>query len=174
MSEFENNSLDEAAANQTEHSDGADEHPYVNTGSVAASVLGGLCGMVIALLICTVAYYVFAGTPYILFLLFPFCICFMSLLFNGSLNVGGIITETLFTFLGIFLFPAFCTACNQVSTAGISPFSVPLVALSEIRNSNFIINFSFSSLYIFPILVAIIGIAISWQIFRLKKSRLYD
>lgn len=174
MSEFENNSLDETTANQAEHSDSSVNQPYINTGSVASSVLGGLCGMVIALIICTVAYYIFASTPYILFLLFPLCICFMSLLFNGSLNVGGIITETIFTFLGIFLFPAFCTACNRVSIAGISPFSVPLVALSEIGNSNFIMNFSFSSLYIFPILVAIIGIAISWQIFRLKKSKLYD
>ena len=170
MSEFDINEIESTESEEIEEIS-AEEEEYRDTGSVSASILGGLVGMIAALLICTLVYGITGKMPFILFFLFPFCICLMSILFGGSLSLGGIISETVFTFLGIFIFPAFRTACDQVLVAGTSPFSIPLVALTQIGESSFFSGFSLSSLYVFPILIAIIGIAISWQIFKLKKAK---
>ncbi|MBQ8830143.1 MAG: hypothetical protein IJ017_00915 [Oscillospiraceae bacterium] len=170
MSEFEiNNEVEEI--DETEE---YEEDVYVDEGSVAASVLGGLVGMFIALILCTAVFIIFDSMPYILFFLFPLCVCFMSLVFKGSLNKGGLVCEIIFTALGIFMLPAFFTACHYVKANGTSFLSVPLVALSEIGNSNFFTNFGFTTSTVFPILIAVIGIIISWQILRLKKAKLHD
>ena len=167
MSEFE--------FNNAESTEPAEEDIIsVDTGSAAGSILGGLVGMIIAVLLCTGIYCAFGKIPYIIFFLFPFCICIISMLFGGSLRVSGIIIEAVFIFIGLFIFPAFCVACNNVIDAGLSPLSIPLVAITEIGSNNFLSGFSFSSFYVFPVLISIIGIAISWQIFKLKKAKLYD
>ena len=171
MSEFEiNNEVEETE----ELEEGYEEDRYIDTGSVPASILGGLVGMFIALILCTAAFVIFDTMPYLMFFLFPLCVCFMSLVFKGSLNIGGLVCEIIFTALGIFVLPAFFTACRFVKANGTSFFSVPLLALTEVGSSNFFTNFAFSTSTVFPILIAIIGIIISWQIFRLKKAKLYD
>ena len=174
MSEFEiNNEVEEPEVTE-EIEEEYEEDRYVDEGSAAASVLGGLVGMFIALILSTVFFALTKTMPYLLFFLFPLCICFMSLVFKGSLNIGGLVCEIIFTALGIFMLPAFLSACHFVKANGTSFFSVPLVALTEIGNSNFFTNFAFKTSTVFPILIAIIGIIISWQIFRLKKAKLYD
>ena len=168
MSEFEINNEVEEIKEEFE------EDVYIDEGSAAASVLGGLVGMIISLIICTAVFEIFGSMPYLLFFLFPFCTLFMSLVFKGSLNVGGLVCEIVFTALGIFILPAFFTALHYVKVNGTSFLSVPLVALTEVGNSNFFTNFGFVSSTILPILIATIGIIVSWQILRLKKSKLYD
>ncbi len=176
MSEFENKNeleLDEELVVSEENED-TEEYRYIDTGSPAASVLGGLVGMFIALVLSTVVYGVFGKMPYILLFLFPLCVCFVSLLFNGSLNIGGLICEIIFTAIGIIIHPAFFIALHYVKANGTSFLSVPLVALTEIGNNNLFTNFSFSTATVFPVIIAVIGIIISWQIFKLKKAKLYD
>lgn len=167
MSEFEIN-------NEIEETEELEEERYIDEGSVAASVLGGLVGMIIALILSSVIFGIFDKMPYLMYFLFPLCVCFMSLVFNGSLNRGGLICEIIFTVLGIFILPAFFSAFHYVKVSGTSFLSVPLVALSEIGTSNFFTNISFSTATVFPVIIAIIGIIISWNIFKLKKAKLYD
>lgn len=170
MSEFEiNNEVEEI-----EETEEYEEEIYVDEGSVPASILGGLVGMLVALILCTAIFAIFGSIPYIFFLLFPLSICFFSLVFKGSLNVGGLVCEIIFTALGIFILPAFFTANTLVKASGTSFLSVPLVALTEVGNTNFFTNFAFATSTVFPILIAVIGIIVTWQIFRLKKAKLYE
>lgn len=181
MSEFELNNneaseeeISEISPETEEITEETTEERYVDTGSVAGSVLGGLVGMIIALLLCTVIHGIFGKTPYLTFFLFPLCICVMSLIFSGSLTKGGIITAAVFNFLGIIAYPAFSAACDSVLDRALSPLSVPLVALTQIGKTNLLSSFSFTSQFVYPIIIAIIGIVITWQIFKLKKAKLYD
>ena len=172
MSEFLDKNTEPEEVNEPEDSE--EEYRYVDTGSVPASVLGGFVGMLIALILSTLIYGVFGAFPYILFFIFPLCVCFMSLVFNGSLNVGGLVCEIIFTVIGIFLHPAFFISLHYVKANGSSFLSVPLVALTQIGSSNFFTDISFSTATVFPVIIAIIGIAVSWQIFKLTKAKLYD
>lgn len=181
MSEFEFNTnetleeeISEVSPEAEEIIEEQNEERYVDTGSVAGSILGGLVGMIIALLLCTVIHGIFGKTPHIAYFLFPLCICVMSLIFSGSLKISGLITAAVFTFLGIIIYPAFSAACDSVLDRSLSPLSVPLVALAQVGKSNLLANFTFTSQYVYPILIAIIGIAITWQVFKLKKAKLYD
>ena len=151
-----------------------EEYRYVDEGSVPASILGGLVGMLVALILCTAVFAIFGRMPYIFFLLLPLSICFFSLIFKGSLNIGGLVCEIIFTALGIFMLPAFFTASTLVKASGTSFLSVPLIALTEVGSINFFTNIAFATSTLFPILIAAIGITAVWQILRLKKAKLYD
>lgn len=174
MSEFEINNEVEELDEIEEIEEEYEEERYVDEGSAAASVLGGLVGMFIALILCTAIFGIFGRMPYVFLFLFPLCVCFMSLVFKGSLNIGGLVCEIIFTAIGIIIHPAFFIALHYTKANGTSFLSVPLVALTEIGNYNFFTNFSFATSTVFPIIIAIIGIIISWQIFRLKKAKLHD
>lgn len=176
MSEFENKTEQELAEEQaiSEENEYVEEYRYIDTGSPAASVLGGLVGMFIALILSTAIYGIFGRMPYVLLFLFPLCVCFISLLFKGSLNIGGLICEIIFTAIGIIIHPAFFISLHYAKANGTSFLSVPLIALTEIGNCNLFTNFSFSTSTVFPVIIAVIGIIISWQIFKLKKAKLYD
>ena len=66
-----------------------------------------------------------------------------------DLNIGGLVCEIIFTALGMFVLPAFFTALHHVKANGTSFLSGPLVALTEIGNSNFFTNFGFVSSTVF-------------------------
>ena len=175
MSEFEiKNEVEELVETEETEEEFEDEDRYIDEGSVAASVLGGLVGMILALILSTAIYGIFGRMPYVFLFLFPLCVCFMSLVFKGSLNIGGLVCEIIFTAVGIIVHPAFFIALHYTKANGTSFLSVPLVALTEIGNYNFFTNISFSTSTVFPIIISVIGIIISWQIFKLKKAKLHD
>ena len=176
MDEMENNQIfqdengDPVAA---ENTDIEEELPAVKKdgGSVLLSVFAGVLGTFIALLLISVCCGVTGGIRYFPFILIPLCICFANVILKGDKSVPGIICNIIFTALGIFLVPAFFSAVQYCLKQGTTLITLPLVALGRVTENNFFTDISFSSHTVFPIIFAIIGVAVSWQIGKYYRNK---
>lgn len=180
MDEIENNELvDEASENGDAADNGEieelmEEEPSggnEDTGTVFLSVLAGIVGAFAALLVMSVCFGITGGVRYFPFILLPLCICFANILFKGNKALAGLACCIIFTALGVFLAPAFFSAVSYCAKQDASFLTVPLVALGKVGENNFFTDISFSSQTVFPVVFAIIGIAVSWQIGKYYRNR---
>lgn len=176
MDEMENNQTFQDENSNPKISENADieeELPAVKKdgGSVLMSVIAGLLGTFIALLLISLCCGITGGIRYFPFILLPLCICFANVIFKGDKSVPGIICNIIFTALGVFLVPAFFSAVQYCLKHGTSLITIPFVALGRITDKNFFTDISLSSHTVFPIIFAIIGVAVSWQIGKYYRNK---
>ena len=121
-----------------------------------------IVGIIIACIICAL----FGKVGYIPYLILPLCICFGTVILHGKKEVGSLVALIILSVAGAAFLPAIDAAYAQAVDSGISLFSLPLLAFSHIGEANLLTNFTFSSACVIPAVQTIIGICISWQIFR--------
>ena len=138
----------------------------IRYGSVPASILAGLVGAFIALILAAVSSAVFGGERLFPYILFPLLICIFTKLFSGHTGLAGFIITVLFSLAGMLLVPAFVYACEYCAQHEIVFLSVPLVAATSAVKHNFLTDFSACSADILPIVLVLAGLSITWQSYR--------
>ncbi|MBR4742895.1 MAG: hypothetical protein IK082_01745 [Oscillospiraceae bacterium] len=139
-------------------------------GSAAVSLLAGLVGCAVGTLLCAAGGGMTSTLGRFLFLLIPLAVGAADLLFRGDRGVPGLVITAVFTALGVFLVPSLTAAAVTAKTQGLSVFSVPLIALSRIGTANWFTDFAFDTAHVFPVVFAVIGVLIAWELYRLKKN----
>ena len=142
------------------------EEEKINYGSVPASILAGIVGAFIALIIAAASSAIFGGERLFPYILFPLLICVFTKLFSGHTGAAGFIVTVLFSFAGMYLVPAFVYATEYCSQHEISVLSVPLVAATSVAENNFLTGFAVQSADILPIVLVLAGLSITWQAYR--------
>ncbi len=146
--------------------DGAEASEKLNYGFVPASILAGLVGLAAALIIVSICAAVSGGDRYFPYILFPLCICLFTKLFSAHTGIAGILITALFSVIGLFITPAFSYAINYCIKEEIFFLSSPLVAFSSLAEHNFFTDIALSADTVFPAAFIVIGILITYQIYR--------
>ena len=139
-------------------------------GSPAVSVLAGLVGCIVGTILCAAGGGMTSTPGMFLFLLIPLAIGAANLLFRGSRGAAGLAITAVFTALGTWLVPSLTAAAATVRNQGLSVFSIPLVALSKAGIANYFTDFALDTSHIFPVLFAVIGVLIVWELYKRKKN----
>ncbi len=139
-------------------------------GSVAASLLAGIVGCIVGMILCALGGGMTSTPGMFLFLLIPLLIGGANLLFRGIRRIPGLVITIVFSALGVWLVPSLTAAAMAARKQGLSILSVPLIALSRIGTANYFTNLAFDTAHVFPVLFAAIGILIAWEVYRLKKN----
>ena len=139
-------------------------------GSAAVSLLAGLVGCIVGTLLCAAGGGRTSTLGMFLFVLIPMAIGAANLLFRGNRGVPALVITAVFTALGVFLVPSLTAAAVTARTQGLSVFSVPLIALSRIGTANYFTEFALDTAHVFPVVFAVIGVLIVWELYKLKKN----
>ena len=139
-------------------------------GSPAVTVLAGLAGCIVGMILCAAGGGMTSTPGMFLFLLIPLAIGLANLLFRGSRGAAGLAVTAVFTALGVWFVPALTAAAAAVRKQGLTVFSVPLVALSRAGTANYFTDFAFDTPHVFPVLFAVIGVLTAWELYRRKKN----
>lgn len=147
---------------------GAEKQPFFpkDDGSVLASVLAGIAGGFVALILCTLLGGKDGSLLYLPCILFPLLILAAIRLFGGRKGAPGMVCEVVFSFLGLFLLPVFLYTSNYLGSQGVSRLVTPLYALANIGDHHFLKTAGFRSATIYPILFILIGLAIACTVFK--------
>ena len=145
--------------------------PPPSGGSVPASILAGIVGCLIGVILCSLAGGTSTSLGQLLFLLIPLCIGIFHLLFHGNLGVPGLIVTTVFSAIGLYLVPSFSAAAGVESRDGVSVFAVPLLAFSGAGNNTYFSKMAFDTSHVFPPVFVIMGILIVWQLYRMRREK---
>ena len=149
----------------------AEEAPDTPSGgSAAVSLLAGLAGCIVGTLLCAAGGGMTSTLGRFLFLLIPLAIGAADLLFRGNRGVPALVITAVFTALGVFLVPSLTAAAVTAGTQGLSILSVPLIAFSRIGIANYFTEFALDTAHVFPVVFAVIGVLIAWELYRLKKN----
>ena len=138
-------------------------------GSVVFSLLAGIVGCFVGWILCALGGGTSTTLGLFLFLLIPLAIGAANLLFNGSRGIPGLVITIIFSVLGVWLVPALTTAAASVMKQGLSILSAPLVALTKVGSSGYFSDLAFDTAHVFPVVFAVIGVWIVWQLYQLKK-----
>ena len=141
------------------------------SGSVPASILAGIVGCLIGVILCTLAGGTSTSLGQLLFLLIPLCIGIFHLLFRGDLGVPGLIVTIVFSAIGLYLVPSFSAAAGVAARDGVSVFAVPLLAFSGAGDNTYFSKLTFDTAHVFPPVFVIMGILIAWQLYRMKRGK---
>ena len=166
MSEANDNELETkttAEIEPAEPKDGVLGGPH---GSLPAAILGGILGLIAGIIIACIICALFGKVGYIPYLILPLCICFGTVILRGKKELSSLVALIILSVAGAAFLPAVDAAYVQAVDGGVSLFSLPLLAFSHIGEANLLTNFTFSSACVIPAVQTIIGICISWQIFR--------
>ena len=141
------------------------------SGSVPASILAGIVGCLIGVILCTLAGGTSTSLGQLFFLLIPLCIGFFHFLFHGDLGVPGLIVTIVFSAVGLYLVPSFSAAAGVAARDAVSLFAVPLLAFSGAGDSSYFSKLAFDTAHVFPPVFVIMGILIAWQLYRMKRGK---
>ena len=133
------------------------------------SLLAGIVGCFVGWILCALGGGTSTTLGLFLFLLIPLAIGAANLLFNGSRGIPGLVITIIFSVLGVWLVPALTTAAASVMKQGLSILSAPLVALTKVGSSGYFSDLAFDTAHVFPVVFAVIGVWIVWQLYQLKK-----
>lgn len=140
-------------------------------GSVPSSILAGLVSLVVSLVIISLCNVIIGKASVFPLILFPLLTFLFTKLFGGKAGMVGRVVAIVFSIIGLIISPSFSYACEYCVEQNISLFSIPLTAFSSLKEHFFFKDFSFCSATVLPIAVIIVGLLITFQLFKLIEVK---